>query len=297
MNRAEQMLQETIQKGRLLDTSDIKRKYMDVPYGDDCMQALNIYLPNEGEGPFPTIIYVHGGAWSVGDKSDSQIATFIPGLSRGYAVVSVGYRLLPDVHYPENLFDIKAALRWCADNGAKYMLDTDRVALTGASAGAQLALMAIFTQGVPAFEGAPLGSVCNIRAVVDQFAPTDFRNMRRDFDESGYDRVEKLRPGAPGAANALLGFNADDSLRMFAFASPIYSVHKDIPPVLILHGQYDSKVPYQQSVRLAEKIKAIAGPDRVKLVISPECEHADTKYDAEPYTSIIFDFLDPLVKG
>lgn len=297
MTRAEQMLLETIKKGRLLDTSNIKRKYMDVPYGGDCMQTLNIYLPNEGEGPFPTIIYVHGGAWSMGDKSDSQVMTFIPGLERGYAVVSVGYRLLPDVHYPENLFDIKAALRWCADNGAKYLLDTDRVALTGASAGAQLALMAIFTQGVPAFEGAPLGGVCNIRAVVDQFAPTDFRNMRRDFDESGYDRVEKLMPGAPGAANALLGFNADDSLRMFAFASPIYSVHKDIPPVLILHGQYDSKVPYQQSVRLAEKIKEIAGPDRVKLVISPECGHADTKYDAEPYTSIIFDFLDPLVKG
>ena len=232
-----------------------------------------------------------------GDKSDTQVNTYIPGLKRGYAVVSVGYRLLPDVHYPENLFDIKAAFRWCAENGKDYLLDTERFAVTGASAGAQLALMTAFTQGQAAFEGAPLGKTCSIRAIIDQFGPTDFRNMRRDYDESGYDRVEKLQSGAPGAANALLGFNAADSLRMLCFTSPIYSVHKDIAPVLILHGQYDSKVPYQQSVRLAEKISEIAGPERVKLIISPECEHADTKYDAEPYTTIIFDFLDPLMKN
>ena len=53
----------------LIDHSDIKQKWFDVPYGPHPDEVMDIYLPNEGEGPFPVIVMVHGGGWSDGDKN------------------------------------------------------------------------------------------------------------------------------------------------------------------------------------------------------------------------------------
>ncbi|NMA25896.1 MAG: alpha/beta hydrolase, partial [Clostridiales bacterium] len=124
-----------------LDTSAIRRKFLNCRYGEHRRQAVDIYLPNERNGPFPVIFFIHGGGWSGGNKRDAQILPFIGGVERGYAVIGVGYRLVPQIRYPDNLFDIKAALRWTAENAKTYLLDPERTALTGASAGAHLAMM------------------------------------------------------------------------------------------------------------------------------------------------------------
>ena len=279
-----------------LDVDAIERKFLGVVYGDDPKQKMNIYLPPSGEGPFPVIFFLHGGGWQSGSRNDTQVKPFLHGINRGYAVISCGYRLLPDVCFPENLYDIKAALRFIAANGNEYRLDRKKIAIAGASAGAHLALMAAFTQGQPAFEGGSVKDAPTIRAVVDQFGPTDFLNENVHYEESGYARMNPPSKPGHGIVDALLRADTSKNPALCAFVSPISNVHPDIPPVLILHGRFDPMVAYQQSVTLFEKINEVCGEGRAKLVLSDDCTHADTKYENEPYTSEIFEFLDGILK-
>ncbi|MCL2366385.1 MAG: alpha/beta hydrolase [Oscillospiraceae bacterium] len=277
-----------------LDTSDIRRKFLNCQYGENPMQAVDIYLPNEGTGPFPIVFYIHGGGWQHGRKNDVQVVPFMPGVHRGYAVVSIGYRLVPEVRYPDNMFDIKAALRWIAENADSYMLDASKTALCGSSAGAHLAMMAAFTQGQVAFgdiSGAPF---CNILCLVEQFGPTDFAKIHAHYDESGYARIHV--PGTPSSIDAMLGARAESIPNLLRFYNPIDCVHPHVPPILLQHGRHDPMIPYQQAIELCNKVNALSGVEKAELDISEEFLHADPGYAAPESVNRIFDFIDKHLK-
>lgn len=278
-----------------LDYENISRKFIGVSYGEAKNQKMNIYLPENGFGPFPVIFFLHGGGWQSGSRSDTQVKPFLHGINRGYAVISCDYRLIPEVYYPENLYDVKAALNFIGMHGSEYMLDTSRLVIAGASAGAHLALMAAFTQGLPAFSPAPTSDLPVIRAVIEQFGPTDFASENAQYEQSGYARMYPPAPLGQGTADRLLNADTSHNPALLNFLSPICNVHKDIPPVLILHGRFDPMVPYQQAVTLYDRICQVCGNDRAKLIISDDCTHADTKYESEPYTSEIFAFIEKYI--
>ena len=76
------------------ETAHIERKMFDLAYADlSPAQALDIYWPAEGNGPFPVILSIHGGAFMGGDKRDVQVTPMLAGLQRGYAVVAINYRM------------------------------------------------------------------------------------------------------------------------------------------------------------------------------------------------------------
>ena len=277
-----------------LDVSNIRRKFLNCPYGEDSKQTLDIYLPNDGSGPFPIVFFAHGGGWSGGDKGDVQVVPFIGGVKRGYAVVSLGYRLIPNVRYPDNLFDIKAALRWVAKNAEPYLLDPSRAALCGASAGAHLAMMAAFTQGQVVFNDEPGIPTCRVLAVVDQFGPADFAKFHAHYDESGYPRAQT--PGAPSSLDIILGVKAELIPNLIRFCNPIDNIHPGVPPTLIQHGRRDPIIPYQQSVELCEKINAVVGEGTAELDLSEDFLHADPGYAAGESVERIFGFLDKHLK-
>jgi len=273
-----------------LDTSGVRRKFLDCPYGAHPQQKLDIYLPNDGDGPFPVVFYAHGGGWARGDKGDTQIVPFISGVDRGYAIVSLNYRLIPEVRYPDNMFDIKAALRWVARNAATYLLDPTRTALCGASAGAHLVMLAAFTMGQPVFDDDPYAQTCKILAVVEQFGPTDFIMNDEHFDKSGFPRVQP--PGVYPAIDFMLGAKATTVPNLLRFMNPADNIHPGVPPVLIQHGRRDPVVPYQQAVELYEKINAIAGEGMAELDLSEDFMHADPGYAAPESVERIFGFID-----
>lgn len=280
-----------------LDTAGIRRKFLNCPYGEHHKQAVDIYLPNEGDGPFPVIFFLHGGGWAFGNKKDAQILPFMGGVERGYAVIGVGYRLLPQILYPDNLFDVKAALRWVAENADTYLLDPDRVALTGASAGAHLAMMAAFTAGQAVYEGAPLSKTCRVRALVEQYGPTDFLRQAEQYDASGYVRMRAPDDDRPDSVDALLGVRLKDAPNLARFINPIDNVHPNIPPVLIQHGRFDPCIPYQQATELFKKITETAGEGRAVLDISDVYTHADPGYAEPESVARIFSFLDAHLKN
>ncbi len=160
----------------LADTSHIKKKYFDIAYAPlSPAQKLDIYLPDEGDGPFPIIVSIHGGAFMGCDKADMQVMPMLAGHQRGYAVVAINYRLSGEAKFPALVQDAKAAVRWIRANAAQFGLDPDRIAAWGGSAGGYQASMLGVTAGVPELEDLSLGNPnqpCDIQAAVVWFGPT-----------------------------------------------------------------------------------------------------------------------------
>ena len=127
----------------LMDDAPYPRKCLDVVYaGRSSDEKLDIYYPGQGDGPFPVLVEVHGGAWYFGQKRSVEFEPFLQGLSRGFACVSLGYTLSPKGHYPLPVLEIKSAIRFLRANAGKYRLDPARILLWGGSAGAHLAALA-----------------------------------------------------------------------------------------------------------------------------------------------------------
>jgi acetyl esterase/lipase len=96
---------------------------------------MDLRVP-DGDGPFPVIVFLHSGAWISGDRGGGPA---LRQAARGYAVASIDYRLAPQFHWPAQIEDCKAAVRWLRANAARFHLDANRVGVFGTSAGGHLA--------------------------------------------------------------------------------------------------------------------------------------------------------------
>ena len=172
------------------DVSRVRRKWLDLRYTSlSPAHKLDIYLPDDGDGPFPVILHIHGGGFAIGDKRDIHVLPFLKGLARGYAVVSVNYRLSGEAIFPAGLQDIKAAIRWLRANTEHYFLDGNRIAACGGSPGGNFAAMVCLTDHVTELDDLSLGNPeypCNVQAAVDWFGPTDFLKMDAQLNEKNH---------------------------------------------------------------------------------------------------------------
>ena len=114
------------------ETGFIKRKYLDLQYapGDERRQ-LDIYLPNEGDGPYPVIIDIFGGGWYFGNKSSHKLEPALALLRRGFAVISINYSLSWQTRFPTQVYEVKSAICYVRANAEKYNLDGANIALLG----------------------------------------------------------------------------------------------------------------------------------------------------------------------
>jgi acetyl esterase/lipase len=280
------------------DVSHIKRKWLDLPYATlSPAQQLDIYLPDEGAGPFPVIMHLHGGGFEIGDKRDIHVLPYLKALEHGYAVVSVNYRLSGEAIFPAGLKDIKASIRWIRANGKTYHLDGDRIAACGGSAGGNYAAMVCLTANVTEFDDPRLGNTeypCNVQAAVDMFGPTDFMKMDAQLDENGFG------PGHHGGADSpesrYLGAKPSEVPLKVELANPMTYINDHMPPLLIQHGRLDSMVPVQQSMMFADKLERYVGHDRFEFDIIEGAGHGDPLFDTDENMERVFSFLDKHLK-
>lgn len=214
---------------------------------------LDLYLPEKGDKPLPLIIWIHGGAWMAGSKDGPSPALRFT--ANGYAVAQVGYRLSQEAKFPAQIYDCKAAVRWLRANAAKYHLDPNKFIAWGSSAGGHLVALLGTSGGGAELEGNvnDLKESSRVQAVVDWFGPTDFLHIgdaESDIHHTGPDSPESKLIGGP------LLENKDKAAK----ASPITYVSKDAPPFLIMHGDRDRTVPFNQSELLYAALKK-AGVD------------------------------------
>ena len=136
------------------------------PYGRRELHA-DVFRPDD-DMRYPALIMIHGGGWNSGDKSlQAPMAQQIA--ARGYVTIPIEYRLIPEALYPAGLHDVKTAIRWARANADLYGIDPDRIAISGCSAGAQLATLAGVTNGSLRHEGKGpwSGTSSRVQAVIN----------------------------------------------------------------------------------------------------------------------------------
>jgi acetyl esterase/lipase len=220
--------------------------------GGHARQKLDLYLP-VGKGPWPLLVYIHGGAFRAGDKADGPP---LEHLAEGYAVASINYRLSQHALFPAQIEDCKAAVRWLRANATRYGLDPERFAVGGASAGGHLAAMVGTTGHVPELDvGENLDVSSRVRAVVDFFGPTDFLQMDAHRPPNGM-----IHDAPESPESQLVGGPIQENRDKVARANPITYVTPDAPPFLIVHGDQDPLVPHHQSELLAAALEKAGVP-------------------------------------
>jgi acetyl esterase/lipase len=284
-----------------VNTDHIKRKFLDVPYASlSPAQKLDIYLPDEGEGPFPVILSIHGGAFMGCDKSDGQVLPMLEGIKRGYAVVAVNYRLSGEAIFPALAQDAKAAVRWVRTNARQYGFNAERIAAWGGSAGGYQSSMLGTSAGVPELEDLNLGNPdqpCNVQAVVSWYGPTDFLKMDEYLAASGLLAPPGFRHSEPNSPESLLlGQLITEIPDLVKAANPETYLRHDAPPFLLQHGVKDPVVPVQCSIEFAAKLKRVNGESRVELDLIEDAEHADPKFETPENVKRVLDFLDKHLK-
>jgi acetyl esterase/lipase len=273
--------------------------YRNVAYAQDSpAQKLDLHLPASGERPYPVLVGIHGGGFISGDKDDGQILPVLQGLTRGYAVVGLDYRLSPEAHFPAAVSDVKAAVRWVRAHAGEYGLDGSRVALWGDSAGGNLAAIAGTSGDSAALRGPDPSNADqpdDIQAVVDWFGPISFLRTDRDFSVSGFDD----RGSAEGGSSFLsqyLGAPLNEVPDKVRAADPITYLTPADPPILIEHGTEDGTVPWPQSKRLAEAYAAATGGDNVTLHLIKGAGHVDRVFYEQEHVNDVLDWLDAQLK-
>lgn len=224
--------------------------YSDLAYVTDGheRQKLDLYVP-AGDGPFPLLVWIHGGAWQAGSKSNPPA---MPWLNRGVAVASLNYRLSQHALFPAQIEDCKAAIRWLRASAGQYHLDTKRLVVWGSSAGGHLVALLGTTGDTRKFDaGEHLDQSSAVTAVVDWFGPTDFLQMNPmsgdlgAIDHDAADSPESKLIGGP------IRFNPDKVMT----ANPITYISFGDPPFLIMHGDKDPLVAHGQSVILFDALR------------------------------------------
>ena len=203
---------------------------------DSTSLQLDIYkLKNLSEAA-PVLIFIHGGGWSKGKRSD-YLPYLLDYAQKGYVTVTVSYRLSGVAHFPAAVQDVQAAVQWVRENSAAHMINPEKIALIGGSAGGHLAMMVGYADEKPGEK---------VQAVVNLYGPTDLST------EYARNRGECLN---------FLGESYQERPNLYQAASPRSYISSDDPPTLIFHGTIDSLVPVSQSDSLHQWLDRIGVPN------------------------------------
>lgn len=264
--------------------------YRDLTYVPDGgpRRTLDLYIPTEGKGPWPVIVWIHGGGWQNGSKD--QCPPLRNGfVGKGYAVASLNYRLSQDAVFPAQIEDCKAALRWLRAHAADYHLDAGHFGVWGSSAGGHLVALLGTAGEVKDFDrGENLDQSSRVQAVCDFFGPSDLTPMVTTPGYEGHGRE-----GSP--ESKLIGGTPAQNPDKARAASPVTYVSAGNPPFLIVHGQKDPVVPYDQSVRLDEALRK-AGVE-TQLMLLPGAKHGGPEFFSPEVQSAVQRFFDEHLKA
>lgn len=217
---------------------------LDLPYAgnDNPKQKVDLYLPKKRntDKPLPVVALIHGGGWVNGDRLGYAAAAIQFSRTGDYAAVTVGYRLTKEAHWPSQIYDCKAAIRWIRAHAKEYNLDPDKIAVMGSSAGGHLSSLLGTSGDVKELEG-DLGPSTTfssrVQCVVNLCGPEDFTKALM-FDKDGKPIVDDP------AVSGLLGGTYEAKHAEAVAASPVTYVTKDDPPFITFHGTADKRVAY-----------------------------------------------------
>jgi acetyl esterase/lipase len=213
-------------------------------YGEGERRTLDVYVPATRPQNAPVLVFFYGGGWSSGAKEDYTFAgdAFA---AQGFVTVVPDYRVYPEVRFPGFVEDAAAALHWVRENVARYGGDPNRIVLVGHSAGAHIAMLAALD---PEYTEAASFDRRAIRGVVGLAGPYGFDNFNQPL----------LRN--------VFGQAAEPMATM-----PVHYADPEGPPILLLHGDRDRRVPSFSSTRMYAV--ATGAGQQAEVKIYPGVDH------------------------
>ncbi len=209
-----------------------------VAYGADPRQHLDIYAPTTGTGPWPVVVFVHGGSWSSGNKNNYEFVGRALA-AQGFIAILPSYRLHPQNPFPAFVEDTARAIDWSTRHAQDYLGDPRRVFVSGHSAGAYNVALAVLD---PKYFSAFGTDVTAIRGVALLAAPLDFLPLEGQIPKDVFGKVPDL-----------------------ASTQPVNFVRKDVPPFLLLHGTADGTCYPRNSISLDRQLRAAGASSELKL--------------------------------
>ena len=245
---------------------DVER-IADISYRDGGSRArLDVYRPKGVDlANAPVLIQVHGGGWTIGDKSQQGLMLMNRMAARGWVCVAMNYRLAPKHPFPAQIEDVKRAIAWTREHIASYGGDPSYLVITGGSAGGHLAALAALTPKVaeyqPGFEDADTSvSACvPFYGVYDLAGLTGDRSAVEMRDYFLGPRVFRKDPQADPAA--------------FELASPLAHVGPDAPDFFVIHGDHDGLVSVRQARAFVARLREVS-TGLVTYLELPGTQHA-----------------------
>lgn len=253
--------------------------------GGDTDLKLDVAVPQDGKGPHPAIVFLFGGAWTGGSRSQ-YLNAIAEAAGRGYVAATLDYRLLreriegkPKYPFPAQLSDVKAAVRWLRAHAVTYGINAERIGAVGWSSGGHLALLLGLTKasdGLEGDSGSP-GFSSAVQAVVSVAGVVDLADMYR---------TSSLQ--AP--LIDLLGGTPEEVPGAYRTASPITYVRKDSPPILTLQGDQDTTVPPSQAEALDRAMKNVGASHTLIMLLGK-------KHAISWESDTVWEFLDQHLKN
>lgn len=215
----------------------------------------DVYIP-VGSGPFPGIVFIHGGGWTHGDRH--QMISLIKALAEnGFVGFTIDYDLGKGT-FPDSLHQSRNAVRFFREHAAEFHLDPSRIAVAGSSAGGELAALVALSQGDP---DSRVQAAIILNGALDLTAAPDPKSPE------------------PNAVETYLGGPCAALKEACKAASPLYQIHAGAPPFYVGHGTMDQSVPFQQAVAFTNALKSANVP--VEFFKAEDGKHtfwADPRY-------------------
>jgi len=253
---------------------------------DGISLKLDVYVPSKrlGEPPWvkqtedkkPTLVYFHGGGWRGGEK-ESRALEILPYVDKGWVVVTANYRLLKQTSLPEIIGDCKTALNWVYNNADHFKIDTTKIIVSGNSAGGHLALMTALSKEDSIYKcDYPIKKRNKVAGVINWYGISDVSL----FVEGWKDKH-------------ILFEDLTQLERVYKETSPLNFIDDKTIPILTVHGEIDSIVPFLHAKMLHKKLNDKGVKNKLVKINNRKHGNFDAKEMTDSFKSI-WEFLEEI---
>jgi acetyl esterase/lipase len=250
---------------------------------------LDVYrsrLAPPGDGA-PVMVYIHGGAWMIGDKREQGKPMMFELVARGWVCVAINYRLSPKATWPDHIVDAKRAVAWVKEHIAEYGGDPSFVAVSGGSAGGHLSALLALSAGDPAFQPGFEERDTSVQACVPFYGVMDLTGSPEGSARFGPGLLRMLE-------KKVMKTEESEHPEVFRDASPTYRVAAGAPPFFVLQGVNDTLVPVETARIFVDRLRAVSRQP-VAYAELPLAQHAFdvlASLRCQATTSGVGDFLE-----
>lgn len=251
--------------------------------------------PKEDHTPKPALLWIPGGGWRGADKNQ-MLGEMTEFAKAGYVVASMYYRSSAEGYFPDQLIDVKTAIRFLRANASKYEIDPERIGVFGRSAGGHLAAFAAMnTEGYNSEEWSGYSSV--VQACCDMFGPVDILASMVMEEKKFTDPNFRWHSLDQTHGGAFVGGDVETMKERAVAASPVNFISESMCPIQIFHGDNDPIVPKEVSSDiLYQKIQEAGLEDWAEYYVIQHGGHGSREFFQDSVKELMITFFDRNLK-